>query len=124
MRGFSYLPLPSWLSKKEVIIHPKNDDLEWLRWAVTAADKWEEIGKHLERISKPRKYEVEYDWSDVEFPFATHRIAGFEKKNEISVNILAVDDDDYHKRIFIPRKSTRNYGCTVNLMIITGKDDP
>ena len=35
---------------------------------------------------------------------------------------MAVDDDDYCKRIFILRKSTRNYRRVVNLMLITGKN--
>ena len=80
-RGSSYLPLPNWLSKKKAIINPKNDDLECFKWAVIAVDRWEEIDKHPERISKLRKYKGEYDWSDVEFPFATCCIDGFEKRN-------------------------------------------
>ena len=58
-RGSSYLPLPDWLSRKKVIINPKNSDMECFKWAVIAADRWEEIDKHLERISKLRKFEEE-----------------------------------------------------------------
>ena len=118
MRGSSYLPLPDWFSRKKVIINPKNDDMECFKWAVIAADKWEEIDKHPERISKLRKFEEEYDWTDVEFPFAIRSIDKFECKNEISVNVLAVED----RRVFIQRKSTRNYERVVNLMLITGKN--
>ena len=61
MRGSSYLPLPDWISRKKAIINPKNSDMECFKWAVIAADKWEEIDKHPERISKLRKFEEEYD---------------------------------------------------------------
>ena len=117
-RGSSYLPLPGWISRKKAIINPKNKDMECFKWAVTAADRWEEIDKHPERISKLRKFEEEYDWTDVEFPFAIRSIDNFEPKNEISVNVLAVED----RRIFIHRKSTCNYEMVVNLMLITGEN--
>ena len=107
MRGSSYLLLPSWLSRKKAIINPKNDDMECFKWAVTAVDKWEELGNNPERISKLRKFEGEYDWSDIEFPFTICSIDKFEKKNEISVNLLAIEDE----RVFIRRKSTHNYRC-------------
>ena len=61
-RGSSYLPLPDWLSRKKVIINPKNEDLECCKWSVIAADRWEELGNNPERISKLRKLEGEYDW--------------------------------------------------------------
>ena len=114
-RGSIYLPLPDWLSRKKTIINPKNSVMECFKCAVIAADRWEEIDKHPDRISKLRKFEGEYDWSDVEFPFMIRSIDKFERKNEISVNLLAVDN----KRVFIRRKSTRNYERVVNLMLIT-----
>ena len=117
-RGSSYLPLPDWLSRKKAIINPKNSDMECFKWAVIVADRWEEIDKHPERISKLRKFEEEYDWSDVEYPFAIRSIDKFERKNEISVNVLAVED----KRIYICRKSTLNYKRVVNLMLINGEN--
>ena len=117
-RGSNYLPLPEWISRKKVIINPKNEDVECSKWAVIAADRWEEIDKHPERISKLRKFEEEYDWTDVEFPFTIRSIDKFERKNEISVNVLAVED----RRIFICRKSTHNYERVVNLMLITGEN--
>ena len=117
-RGSSYLPLPDWLSRKKAIINPKNDDMECFKWAVIAADRWEEIDKQPNRISKLRKFEEEYNWTDVEFPFAIRSTDEFKHKNEISVNVLAVED----RRIFICRKSDYRYKRVVNLMIITGEN--
>ena len=69
-RGSTYLPLPDWISRKKVIINPKNSDMVCFKWVVIVANRWEEIDKHPERISKLRKFEEEYDWSDVEYPLA------------------------------------------------------
>ena len=118
MKGSSYLPLPSWLSRKKAIINPKNNDLECFKWAVITADRWKEIGNDLQRVNKLKRFKGEYDWSDVEFPFTTKRIGKFEKNNKISVNILDVEG----KTVFILRKSTCNYERVVNLMLITGKN--
>ena len=61
MRGSSYLLLPEWISRKKAIINPKNSEMECFKWVVIVADRWEEINKHPERISKLRKFEEEYD---------------------------------------------------------------
>ena len=67
-RRSSYIPLPDWLTKKKVIINPRNSDMECFKWAVIAAMKWEEIDRDCQRISKLKKYENYFDWSELEFP--------------------------------------------------------
>ena len=45
-RGGSYIPLPSWIVKKKMIINPNNEnDEECFKWGVTVALHHEEIGK-------------------------------------------------------------------------------
>ena len=56
-RGSSYIPLPSWLSRKEAIINPKNLDMKCFKWAVIAALEWEEIGRDQQRVSKLKRYD-------------------------------------------------------------------
>ena len=111
-RGSSYIPLPDWLSKKKAIINPKNSDMECLKWAVIAAMKWEEMQRDHQRVSKLRRYENEFDWSGLEFPVCLTDIGKFESRNEIGVNILAVED----RKVYICRKG-RNYDRIVNLML-------
>ena len=119
MRGSSYVLLPDWLMKKKAIINPKNSDMECFKWAVIAAMKWEEIGNNLERVSKLKRYEGEFDWSDIEFPVSFRDINKFERNNEIGVNILAVEN----KKIYICRKG-RDYNRIVNLMLIADVENP
>ena len=82
-RGSSYVLLPDWLMIKKAIINPKNSDMECFKWAVIAAMNWEEVGNNPERVSKLRRYEGEFDWSDTEFPVSFRDINKFERNNEI-----------------------------------------
>ena len=113
-RGSSYIPLPDWLAHKHAIINPKNYDNECFKWAIIAAIKCEEIGKDCQRISKLKQYEDEFNWSMVKFPTSMKGIGRFESNNEISVNVLAVDNN----QIYICRKGAE-YDRAANLMLIT-----
>ena len=64
-----------------------NDNKECLKWAVIAAS---EIGKDLQCVLKFKKFTDNYDWSGLEFPVAISNINVFEKKNDVSVNMLAI----------------------------------
>ena len=117
-RGSSYIPLPEWLAKKGTIINPKNSDMECFKWAVIAATKWREIGDHPKRISKLRRYEDDFDWDGIKFPPSTGDIKKFESRNEITINILALE----HKKVYICRKG-KEYDRVANLMLITGRNE-
>ena len=111
--GLSYLPLPDWLAKKKVIINPKNADRECFKLAVIAASRLEEIGNNPKRISKLKRFEADFDWSGVGFPVSFRDIKGFESRNQISINILAVED----MQIYICKKGG-NYEHMINLMLV------
>ena len=112
-RGSSYVPLPERLANKKAIINPRNEDQKCFKWAVIAASRWEEIDSYPERISKLKRFEKEFDWSGIKFPFSVKDIKGFETKNRISINLLATEG----KQIYICRKGG-NYERVINLMII------
>ena len=113
-RGSSYIPLPDWLAKKKAIINPKNSDLECFKWAVIAAMRWEEIDRDHQRISKLRRYEDDFDWDGIKFPASIRDIKRFESRNEITINILALED----KKVYICRKG-KEYDRVASLMLIT-----
>ena len=116
-RGSSYLPLPNWLARKKAIINPKNEDQECFKWAVIAALRWEEINNSPERISKFKRFEKDFDWSGIGFPVSIKDIKKFEFRNQISINLLAIEG----KQIYICRKGG-NYKRIINLMLITGNN--
>ena len=109
----SYLPLPEWLARKKAIIKPKNVDRECFKWAVILALRWEGINRDPQRICKLKKFEDDFDWSGLGFLVSFRDIKGFEFRNQISINILAIED----RQIYFCRKGD-NYKCTINLMLI------
>ena len=111
--GSSYIPLPQWLDNKKAIISPRNEDQECFKWAVIAASRWEEIGKNPQRTSNLKKFEKDFDWSGIKFSISVKDIKGFEIRNRISINLLAIED----RNIYICRKGG-NYERAINLMII------
>ena len=113
-RGLSYLPLPKWLADKKAIINQCNEDRECFKRAIIAESRWEEIDSHPEGISKLKRFEADFDWSGVGFPVSFRDIKGFESRNQILINILAVED----RQIYICRKGG-NYERLINLMLIT-----
>ena len=100
-RDSSYLPLPDWLGRKKAIVNPHSDDEECFKWSVIAV---ENAGmKDPQRVSNLRKFTDNYDWSGLEFPVSIKDIGKFETRNNISVNVLAVEGRD----IYIHRKGRR-----------------
>ena len=92
----------------------KNEDQECFKWAVIAALRWEEINNNPERISKLKRFEKDFDWSGIEFPVSVKDIKKFEFRNQLSINLLAIEG----KQIYICRKGS-NYERIINLMLIT-----
>ena len=113
MRSSSYLPLPNWLARKKVIVNPHNEDKECFKWSVIAAEK---VGmKDPQRVSNLWKFTDNYDWSGLEFPVSIKDIGKFETRNNISVNVLAVEGRD----IYIHRKGQRMMGWEINLLMVS-----
>ena len=113
-RGRSYVPLPDYIANRKVVINPQNDDWECFKWVIIAADRWTDIGSHLERISNLRKFVNNYDWSGLEFPVSLKQIGKFEINNDISVNVLGLED----KEIRILRKG-RTHNRGLDLLMIS-----
>ena len=111
MRGSSYLPLPDWLARKKAIVNPHNNDEECFKWSVIAAEK---VGmKDPQRVSNLRKFTDNYDWSGLEFPVSIKDIGKSETRNNVSVNVLAVEG----RNIYIHRKGWR-MGQEINLLMV------
>ena len=96
------------------IINPKNEDQECFKWAVIVTLEFQNIESHPERISNLIKFSNKYNWSGLGFPVSFKDITKFEFRNQISINVLAIED----KEIYICRKEG-NYERIINLMIIS-----
>ena len=60
------------------------------------------------------RFEAEFDWTGIGFLVFLRDIKGFEFRNQILVNILAIEE----RQIYICRKG-HSYERTINLMLIT-----
>ena len=92
--------------------------MECFKWVVIAAMKWREISDHPERISKLRRYEDNFDWDGIKFPASTRDIKRSEFRNEVTINILALE----RKKVYICRKG-KEYNRVANVMLITGRNE-
>ena len=70
--------------------------------------------KNPQRVSNLRKFTDNYDWPGLEFPVSIKDIGKFETRNNISVNVLAVESRD----IYIHRKG-RRMGREINLLMVS-----
>ena len=121
-RGSSYLPLPDWLASKKAIVNLHNNDEECFKWLVITVENagMGPLGarakpmKDPQRVSNLRKFMDNYNWSGLEFPVSIKDIGKFETRNNISVNILAVEGRD----IYIHRKGQR-VGQEINLLMVS-----
>ena len=74
-----------------------------------------EMGRDRDhQIRKVRMYEDDFDWDGIKFPASIRDIKRFESRNEITINILALED----KKVYICRKG-KEYDRVANLMLIT-----
>ena len=118
-RGSSYLPLPDWLARKKAIINPQNDDEECFKWAVIGALRWTDIKFNPECVSNLREFANNYNWSGLKFPVLIKDMNIFEMNNDISVNVLSVENKD----VYICRKDHKALQ-EINLMLISEGDSP
>ena len=66
-------------------------------------------------VSNLRKFMNNYNWSELEFPVSIKDIGKFETRNNISVNVLAVEGRD----IYIHIKGRRMMGREINLLMVS-----
>ena len=112
-RGSSYLPLPDWLVRKRAVVNPHNEnDEECFKWSIIASEA--PLMRNPQRISKLEKFADKYDWSGLEYPVPVKDIRKFESKNNVFVNVLAVEGRD----IYVHRKGS-NIGREINLLLIS-----
>jgi len=119
MKGASYIQIPEkYKNTKYGIINPKNDkelknECFKLCMSVHYAITIEGITKNLYDVSKIKKFNDKYDYSDVEFPTSIENIITFEKNNNINISILEYDNE---KNIFyIKKRSTKKSDLTLLL---------
>ena len=79
-KGGSYIESPKWLKDKKCTINQKNTDNRCFQYAATLALNFNNIDKHLQRISKIEPFINNYNWNNINLSTA--------KKIGINLNLL------------------------------------
>ena len=118
-RGGSYAPLPKFVESRKAVINPKNQDNECFKWAVIASLHNSEIKCNNNRVTNLRKFESNYDWSDLTFPTSLNNIRKFEFRNSLMIIVLGLED----REIYMCRKGLfRKVYKVVNLLLVSDND--
>lgn len=87
LAGASYMPLPDWIANKNAIINIQSNDNQCFKWSVLA--HLHPAERNTNRVTHYRQYENELDFKGFEFPFKVSDIPKFEKRNNLSINVLS-----------------------------------
>ena len=123
LKGSSYIPLPKKLKTKKAIINVKNSDNKSFMWSILAALHPVEHTRNPERIHHYRHYQDELNFAGIEFPVTIDKI-GFERQNNISVNVFGFEDVlfpiyitkehlDIHVNLLLYSQGTTRHYCLI-----------
>ena len=114
LKGKSYKPFPSAITKKKAVINMENDDDQCLKWAITRA--LNPVENNPQRIKNILRTQSEkYNCNDIEFPMKLKDIHKFENNNNINVNVFSYDDET--RKVYTLRLSKTNNQEQVNLFL-------
>ena len=122
--GNKFLPLPSYIAKKQAVINVKNNDEKCFLWSILAA--LHPQAKDSQRVTKYIEYKDELDCEDISFPVdpLQHKVLDrFCAKNDISLNILMADQQNEKDISFQLLHSTKELRDRhINLLLIMDND--
>ena len=119
LRASTFHELPKWIVDKHAVINVKNNDLYCFKWSVLAGLHESTSMRHNNQTSSYTAYEDNYNYSGLKFPVSLNQIRIFENKNNVSVNVYGIEEDDYEENPYIyPLKVTQSEQANhVNLLL-------
>ncbi|XP_072394634.1 uncharacterized protein [Diabrotica undecimpunctata] len=124
--GSSYIKLPESIQKKQACINVKNSDQACFYWAIVSALYPAKLNK--ERTSSYPWYSTVLKTEDLEAPMPLHQISKFEKLNNVSVNVYALELIENNEKSFFavyPARLTKTVVAKhVNLLLIQNQYFP
>ena len=94
------------MKKNKSVINVKNNDNKCFLYSTLASRQ--EILSHPEHVSQYEILMTELQWKDTDFPMAINMIPYFEKKNNIKVNVYAIEEDSLTSKISPHRIELQN----------------
>ncbi|KAK3083783.1 hypothetical protein FSP39_003181 [Pinctada imbricata] len=116
LSGSSYIPLPPRIVKKKAVLNIQNLDQKCFLWSIIAALHPVSWGDHPTRVSNYTQYEREIVTEGLDFPTPLSQIAGFEQKNNISINVFGLEGNDIFPLHLTESRFTQHH---VNLLLFS-----
>ncbi|XP_072388760.1 uncharacterized protein [Diabrotica undecimpunctata] len=124
----SYIRLPEPILKKNACINIKNTDHNCFYWAIVSALRAPINKNHAEETSSYPYFTEVLQTENLDSPMPLTKISKFEKLNNISVNVYALELVQTDKTLFytvLPARLTENKRDThVNLLLVQNKYYP
>ena len=124
--GSSFIKLPEQIERKHACINVQNDDEACFYWSIVSClHPIEECSK---RVNNYPHYSQVLNIKGLDIPMKLPQITKFEKMNDISVNVYALELTEVNERTFysvVPTRLTK-HKCNrhVNLLLIQDKYFP
>lgn len=133
MGGGCFLELPKFIKNKKAVVNPKIADSRCFLYSILAFF----INTNYNRKKCYEKYEKLYDWTGISFPTNLNEIKGFEKRNNVSVNLYSINErnkiypmrisniinpDRHHDLLYLKSENGKgHFSCIKNLESLVSK---
>jgi len=115
IKGGSYIELPTIIKNKKSVINIKNKDNMCFKYCILFGLHQDDIKFKPERVSKYKPYLEELNDSWLSYPVQLKHINKFERLNNISINVYALDDKN---KPYVLQISKTKYDKMFNLLLI------
>ena len=92
LRGSAYIPLPRWIRTRRAVVNVAGTGEDCFKWAILA--DMHPVDVHADRRVKYAEHLGKYDFSSLSFPGTLQSVGPFALRNNMSINVYGVDDDN------------------------------
>ena len=114
MKGWSYIPLPDWITNKKAIVNIENKDEKCFLWCIL---RYLHPGERdEERLTGLKKYENSLNTKGIDFPMKLKHISKFEKLNPPlpGINVFSVNEN---KKFYPLKMAEKDCLNTIDLFL-------
>ena len=107
LRGSAFISLPRWIQVRRDAVNVAGKGDDCFKWAILAG--MHPLDVHADRRGKNVEHMGKYDFSSLHFPVPLQAVGSFALRNNMSLNIYGVDDDN---EVIYPASHPHSCGST------------
>ena len=92
LRGSAFIPLPRWIQVRRAVVNVTGTCGDCYKWAILVG--MHPVDVHADRRGKYVQHIGKYGFSPLHFPVFLKAVGSFALRNNISINVYRVDDDN------------------------------